>query len=304
MGRLVECVPNVSEGRDRGAVDALAAAICATPGVTLMNVHADPDHHRSVFSFLGPPDAVEAAALALAARVVETLDLRRHRGIHPRVGALDVLPFVPIREVSMDETVALARRAGHAIGERHQLPIYYYAAAATRAGRETPRPLRRGEYEGLAARLVTPEGAPDDGPARFDARSGAVLVGARGILVAFNVWLATEDVDVARAIARAVRESSGGLPAVQAMGVLLASRRLAQVSMNLLDYARTPIPVVFDRVVEEARRRDVAVHRSELVGVAPRAAFAGRAPESVGLPGLPPDLCLDTYLRTDARLPA
>lgn len=303
MGRLVECVPNVSEGRDRAAVDALAAAIRSAPGITLMNVHADPDHHRSVFSFLGPPDAVEAAALALAAWVVELLDMRLHRGIHPRVGALDVLPFVPLRECSMDEAVALARRVGRTIGERHALPIWYYGAAATCPGRETPRPLRRGEYEGLAARLATPEGAPDDGPARFDPRSGAVLVGAREILVAFNVWLATDDVDVARAIARAVRESSGGLPAVQAMGVLLASRRIAQVSMNLRDYRRIPIPAVFDRIVEEARRRDVAVSRSELVGVAPRAAFAGRAPASVGLPDLPPDLFLDTYRGADVPLP-
>lgn len=304
MGRLVECVPNVSEGRDRAAVDALAAAIRSAPGVTLMNVHADPDHHRSVFSFLGPPDAVEATAQVLAARVVETIDMRRHRGLHPRVGALDVLPFVPLRGCSIDEAVALARRVGRTLGERHSLPVYYYGAAATRPGRETPRPLRRGEYEGLPARLATPEGAPDDGPARFDARSGAVLVGARAILVAFNVWLATDDVEVARGIARAVRESSGGLPAVQAMGVLLASRRVAQVSMNLLDYRRTPLPVVFDRIVEKARRHGVTVSRSELVGVAPRAAFAGRAPESVGLADFPPALYLDTYLGADARPPA
>lgn len=304
MGGLVECVPNVSEGRDRAAVDALAAAIRSAPGVTLMNVHTDPDHHRSVFSFLGPPAAVDAAALALTARVVELIDMRLHRGIHPRVGALDVLPFVPLRECSMDDAVALARRVGRTLGERHALPVYYYGAAATRPGRETPRPLRRGEYEGLAARLATPEGTPDDGPARFDARSGAVLVGAREILVAFNVWLGTEDVNAARSIARAVRESSGGLEAVQAMGVLLASRRIAQVSMNLRDYRRTPIPVVFDRVVEEALRRGIAVSRSELVGLAPRAAFAGRAPASVGLPDLPPALDLDTYLGADVRLPA
>ncbi len=300
MGGLVECVPNVSEGRDRAALDALAAAIRSASGVTPMNVHTDPDHHRTVFSFLGEPGAVEAAALALVTRVVETIDMRRHRGIHPRVGALDVLPFVPLRRISMDDTVALARRVGGTIGERHALPVYYYGAAATRPGRETPRPLRRGEYEGLAARLATPEGAPDDGPARFDPRSGAVLVGAREILVAFNVWLDSDNLAVAREIARAVRESSGGLPAVQAMGVLLASRGIAQVSMNLLDYRRTPIPVVFDRVVEEARRRSVGVERSELVGLAPRVAFAGRAPDSVGLADFTPELYLDAYLAPDA----
>ena len=218
---LVECVPNVSEGRDRARIESLAAAIRAVPGVTLAALHADPDHHRSVISFLGAPDAIEAAALALAARVVALLDMRDHRGIHPRVGALDVLPFVPLAGVTMDQTVALARRVGRAIGDRHALPVYYYGRAATRPGRETPRPLRRGEYEGLPARLASPDGAPDDGPARFDARSGAVLVGARGVLVAFNAWLTTDDVTAAREIARAVRESSGGLAAVQAMGVLL-----------------------------------------------------------------------------------
>ena len=298
---LVECVPNVSEGRDRARIESLEAAIRAVPGVTLAALHADPDHHRSVISFLGAPDAVEAAALALAARVVALLDMRDHRGIHPRVGALDVLPFVPLAGVTMDQTVALARRVGRAIGDRHALPVYYYGRAATRPGRETPRPLRRGEYEGLPARLASPDGAPDDGPARFDARSGAVLVGARCVLVAFNAWLTTDDMTAAREIARAVRESSGGLAAVQAMGVLLASRGTAQVSMNLLDYRRTPIPVVFDRVVDEARRRRTSVSRSELVGLAPRAAFAGRSPESVGLGRVTPDLYLDAYLEPDAR---
>jgi len=293
---VVECVPNVSEGRDRARIDALASAIRAVPGVTLANVHADPDHHRSVITFLGTPDAVEGAALALAARVVTLVDMRHHRGVHPRVGALDVLPFTPLVGVTLEQTVALARRVGRAIGERHSLPVYYYGQVATRPGRETPRRLRRGEYEGLPARLASPDGAPDDGPARFDARSGAVLVGARGLLVAFNVWLATDDLTIAREIAHAVRESSGGLPAVQAMGVRLASRGIAQVAMNLLDYRRTSIPLAFDRVVDEARRRHARVSRSELVGLAPRAAFAGRAPESVGLETFTPELCLDTYL--------
>src|SRR5207249_9870839 len=298
---VVECVPNVSEGRDRARIDALASTIRAVPGVTLANVHADPDHHRSVITFLRTPDAVEGAALALAARVVTLVDMRHHRGVHPRVGALDVLPFTPLVGVTLEQTVALARRVGRAIGERHSLPVYYYGQAATRPGRETPRRLRRGEYEGLPARLAAPDGAPDDGPARFDARSGAVLVGARDLLVAFNVWLTTDDVTAAREIARVVRGSSGGLPSVQAMGVPLASRGIAQVSMNLLDHRRTPIPVVFDRVVDEARRRRMGVSRSELVGLAPRAAFSGRTPESVGLENFTSELYLETYLEPDAR---
>jgi glutamate formiminotransferase len=265
-----------------------------------MNVHADADHHRTVYSFLGDPQHVSAAALALAARAVELIDLRRHRGVHPRVGALDVLPFVPLAGISMAETIALARRVGESLAHRHALPVYYYGDAATRPERRTPRALRRGEYEGLAERLATADGAPDVGPARFDPRAGAVLVGARGILVAFNVWLDSGDVAVACDVARAIRESSGGLPAVQAMGVLLASRGIAQVSMNLLDYRTTSIAAVVDRVRDEAGARGVGANRSELVGVAPRAAFAGRTPESLGLAGFTADLYLDTYLDRSA----
>jgi len=292
---VVECVPNVSEGRDRAVIDALATTLRATPGITLADVHADGDHHRSVFTFVGAPAAVEAGALALVQRVLALVDMRRHRGLHPRVGALDVLPFVPLAGVSLAEVVVLARRVGRAIADRHALPVWYYGAAATRPGRETPRALRRGEYEGLAARLAAPDGAPDDGPARFDPCAGAVLIGARAVLVAFNVWLATDDVAIARGIARTVRESSGGLPAVQAIGVFLASHGQAQVSMNLLDPDRTPIPAVFDRVVEEAHRVGVGVARSELVGLAPSAAFAGRTPDSVGLPDFTRAQLLDTY---------
>jgi len=294
---VVECVPNVSEGRDPAVLERLAATIRAAAGVRLANVHADPDHHRSVFTFLGVPAAVEAAALALAAEVVATIDMQQHHGLHPRIGALDVLPFVPLREVSMEETIALARRVGHAIGERHRLPVYYYAHAATRPSRRRLPELRHGQYEGLLARLAAVDGEPDDGPARFDARAGAVLVGARDVLVAFNVWLDSADVEAARAIARSVRESSGGLPSVQAMGVFLVSRGVAQVSMNLTDYRVTPIPVVYDRVRAEAERLGVGVRRGELVGLAPRAAFAGRSPETVGLADVTDDLLLDSWLR-------
>lgn len=293
---LLECVPNVSEGRDRARLAELAARIERVPGVQLMNVHADPDHHRAVLSFLGPPAEVETAAVALAEGVVELLDLRTHHGSHPRIGALDVLPFVPLAGVSMPEAVALARRVGATLGERHRLPIYFYGQAATSEARRRLPDVRRGGYGGLEARLRSVEGRPDVGPARFDPRSGAILIGAREVLVAFNVWLETEDLGIAQAAARLVRESSGGLPAVQALGVPLPSRGMVQVSMNLLDYRITPIPVVFDRVRHEALRYGVAVRRGELVGLAPRAAFAGRTPESVGLDDFAPDLLLDTHL--------
>jgi glutamate formiminotransferase len=292
---VIECVPNVSEGRDSALLARFAGAIRTTPGATLMNVHADPDHHRSVYSFLGDPAAVTAAALALAAAVIETIDLRGHQGQHPRLGALDVVPFVPLAGTGMDEAVALARLVGATIAERHGLPVYYYGHAATREARRRLPDVRGRGYPALAERLRSGD-APDVGPARFDPRSGAVLVGARDILVAFNVWLDRDDVATARAIAGAVREAGGGLPAVQALGLRLASRGVAQVSMNLLDYRVTPIPAVFDRVVAEAARQGIAIRRAELVGVVPRAAFAGRTPASVGLADFSPDLLLDTYL--------
>ena len=295
-GPIVECVPNVSEGRDGARLARFAAAVTATPGVTLAGVHADPDHHRSVFTFLGPPAAVAAAALALADAVVAEVDMREHHGIHPRIGALDVLPFVPLAGLTMTEAAALAQQTGGTLAARHALPVYYYAHAARRPERRTLRELRHGEYEGLAARLASAHGRPDDGPARFDARAGAVLVGARDVLIAYNVWLAGDDLGAARAIARAVRASGGGLPAVQALGLPLASRGRAQVSMNLLDYRVTPIPAAFDRVREEAARAGVALDRAELVGLAPRAAFAGRTPASVGLDALDAASYLDTWL--------
>ena len=295
-GPIVECVPNVSEGRDGARLARFAAAVTATPGVTLAGVHADPDHHRSVFTFLGPPAAVAAAALALADAVVAEVDMREHHGIHPRIGALDVLPFVPLAGMTMADAAALAHQTGGTLAARHALPVYYYAHAARRPERRALRELRHGEYEGLAARLASADGRPDDGPARFDARAGAVLVGARDVLIAYNVWLAGDDLAAARAIARAVRASGGGLPAVQALGLPLASRGRAQVSMNLLDYRVTPIPAAFDRVREEAARAGIALDRAELVGLAPRAAFAGRTPASVGLDGLDAASYLDTWL--------
>jgi glutamate formiminotransferase len=293
---IVECVPNVSEGRDAARLARMADAVRATPAVTLADVHADPDHHRAVFTFLGEPAAVGAAACALAEVVLAEVDMRRHRGIHPRIGALDVLPFVPLVDVTMSEMVALARETGRALAQRHALPVYYYGDAATRPERRTLRELRHGEYEGLAARLGTDDGRPDDGPRRFDERRGALLVGARDVLIAYNVWLGTDDLGSARAIAREVRTSGGGLPAVQALGLPLASRGRVQVSMNLLDHRVSPIPVVYDRVAEAAARRDIAVERGELVGLAPRAAFAGRTPASVGLADFTRERELDTYL--------
>src|SRR5262245_5510844 len=281
----------------------MADAVRATPNVTLADVHADPDHHRAVVTFLGQPAAAATAARALAEVALAEIDMREHHGIHPRIGALDVLPFVPLVDATMPEVATLARGIGHALAERHALPVYYYGDAARRPERRTLRELRHGEYEGLAVRLGTHDGRPDDGPARFDARRGAMLVGARDVLIAYNIWLASDDLGAARAIAREVRASSGGLPAVQALGLPLASRGRVQVSMNLLDHRVSPIPVVYDRVAEAAAQRRIAIERSELVGLAPRAAFAGRTPVSVGLLDFSHERELDTYLARHAAEP-
>jgi glutamate formiminotransferase len=293
---FLECVPNVSEGRDLRAVEAVADAVRGVPGARLADIHADPDHNRSVFTFLGSPEAVEEAALALAAEVFTRVDMREHRGIHPRMGALDVLPFVPLRDLAMDDAVALARRVGERLGREHGLPVYLYGAAARRPERRAVREIRRGEYEGLPRKLADPAWSPDCGPSTFNPRVGAAAVGARDVLVAYNVWLDSRDLGAARDIARAVRESSGGLACVQALGLPLERRGLVQVAMNLLDYRRTGIARAYDAVTEQAARRGIVVKRAELVGLAPRAAFESRACESVGLPDLPDTAYLETFL--------
>jgi glutamate formiminotransferase len=293
---VLECVPNVSEGRTPSVIDRLARAVTKVAGVRLASVHIDPDHHRSVFTFLGAPEPVQAAALSLARAVFETVDMQSHHGIHPRLGALDVLPFVPLRDLTMADAVTVARSVAARLAADHALPVYLYGAAATAPGRRSLLAVRAGQYEGLPTRLADPSWRPDFGPARFDPRRGAVLVGARDVLVAFNVWLDTDDASAARAIARAVRESSGGLPALQAMGGRLERRGIAQVAMNLLDYRVTSLPRAFDAVRSEAARRGVGVRRGELVGLAPRAAFAGRSPESVGLVDWTDAGYLESYL--------
>jgi glutamate formiminotransferase len=272
---LLECVPNVSEGRDRAVIRALADAVDAA-GARLLDVHSDVDHHRSVFTYLGAPDAVERATLALGRLAVARIDLRRHQGVHPRVGALDVVPFIPLRGSTMEEAVQSARRFGRAFSEATGVPVFFYAEAAERPGRRELPVIRWGGFEGLATKLAEPEWCPDCGGTSPHPSAGATIVGARDPLIAFNAMLDTADVTIAKAIAASVRESArGGLPAVRALGVYLASRRTSQVSMNLLDYRITPPATVATRVEREARARGVAVAEWELVGCAPAGAFAG-----------------------------
>lgn len=296
MGPQLLCVPNVSEGRDPLTLEALADAIGSAAGVRLLDRHADPDHHRAVYTFAGPPEAVLAAALAAARVALERIDMRQHHGVHPRLGAVDVVPFVPAGGLPMAVAVGVAHRFGATLAAEAGIPVFYYGAAARRPERQDLPRVRRGQYESLAARFADPAEAPDEGPARFLPRSGATAVGAREPLVAFNVWLDTAEVEVARAIARAVRASSGGLPGVQAMGVFLASRGCAQVSMNLVEPRATSLYTLLGAVTREAACRGVGIRRLELVGLCPEAALREFRQRGLDLPGFGEDRVLERAL--------
>lgn len=277
MPTLIECVPNFSEGRRQEVLDEICAVIRQVIGVTLLDASRDETHNRSVVTFAGTPEPVVRAATAAVGRALELIDMERHTGAHPRIGAVDVIPFVPLATTPMSDAVELARRFGKHIAERFRLPVYLYGEAALRPERQALANVRRGQYEGLRAEIgVDPERDPDFGPRRLHPRGGAAAVGARKPLIAFNVNLATEDVAIAKRIAVAIRESSGGLPAVQAMGVLLdnpGGRRHAQVSMNLLDWERTGIPDVVAEIERRAADEGTAVDHCELIGLAPAGAL-------------------------------
>lgn len=270
--RLLECVPNVSEGRDAAIIERIVAAIVSTPRAELLDWSADADHNRLVLTYVGEPEAVLEATQALCMEAFASIDMRAHQGAHPRMGAVDVIPFVPLRGVTNEAAVELARRLGKWIGERG-VPVYYYEEAATRPERRSLPDVRRGEYEGLAAKLSTADGIPDAGPAVFNARSGASIVGVRFPLIAFNVNLATDDLLIARRIAEAVRFSSGGYRYVRAMGVALEDKGRVQVSVDILQYEKTPIHRVLETIRSEASSYGVEVADCELVGLAPMGAF-------------------------------
>jgi glutamate formiminotransferase / 5-formyltetrahydrofolate cyclo-ligase len=296
----LECVPNVSEGRRPEVVARLAAAV-ERPGVRLLDVSSDPDHHRTVLTLAGEAEDLHDALLALYEEALAALDLTRHDGVHPRLGAVDVVPFVPLGAVPMAAAVAAAERLAAAVGERFGLPVYLYEEAARSPGRRALAAVRRGGFEGLAAKLADPAWAPDFGPARRHPTGGATVIGARFFLVAFNAVLDTPDVGLAQAVARRVRESGGGLPALRAMGVYLASRSLAQVSMNLVDYRRTSLWTALERVRREAAELGARVVSNEVVGLLPEEAAAGALAEALQCPGLAAGVLLEHRLRTADR---
>jgi glutamate formiminotransferase len=294
---VIECVPNVSEGRRAEIIEAMAVAIRGVTGVRLLDHSSDASHNRSVFTLVGHAEGVRTAVLALAERAVADIDLRTHRGEHPRLGAVDVVPFVPIEGVTMMECVELARQVGAEIARRFNVPVFLYEEAATNPARRNLEDIRRGEFEGLAAKMRAPEWAPDFGPVTPHPSAGATVVGARMPLIAYNINLATDRLDVAKKIAAAIRQSSGGFRYVKAAGFRLENRGIVQVSMNLTNFEKTPIFRVFETVKREAARYGVAILESEIVGLVPSAALTGAAEFYLQLEGFNADQVLENKLR-------
>jgi glutamate formiminotransferase/formiminotetrahydrofolate cyclodeaminase len=274
MKRLVECVPNFSEGRDTAKIDTIVSAMREVPGVFLLDRESDADHNRSVVTLAGEPEAVAEAALRGVGKAAELIDLTKHSGAHPRMGATDVLPFIPIEGVTIEDCVVLAKKVGREIWERYRIPVYFYEAAAQRPERANLENIRKGQFEGLREEVLrNPDRAPDVGDPRLHPSAGAIVVGARKFLVAYNINLNTPDIEIAKRIGKNIRHSNGGLRYVKAMDVALRARNLAQVSINMTDFEQTPLHRVFEMVKREAERYGVSIVGSEIVGLIPKRAI-------------------------------
>ena len=295
---VIECVPNVSEGRRGDVVERLAAAVRDVDGARLLDYSSDASHNRSVFTLAGEAAPLKTALLALFAEAVRAIDLRAHRGEHPRLGAVDVVPFVPIEGVTMEDCVRLANDVAAEVAARFGIPVYLYEEAARTPTRRNLEDIRRGEFEGLEAKMKSDGWAPDYGPAAPHPSAGAAVIGARMPLIAYNINLDTDRLDVAKKIAAAIRQSSGGFRYVKAAGFKLEDRGIVQVSMNLTNYEKTPIFRVFETVKREAERYGVSVLESEIVGLVPSAALVGAAEFYLRLAGFSPEQVLENKLRT------
>ncbi|HEY2017862.1 MAG TPA: glutamate formimidoyltransferase [Bryobacteraceae bacterium] len=295
--QLVECVPNFSEGRDAAKIDAIVQSVLAVPEVVLLDRESDADHNRCVLTFVGSPAAVADAALRAVSKAVSLIDLTKHQGAHPRIGAADVVPFIPIEGVTLEDCVRLAERVGSEIWKQLRVPVYFYEAAARRPERVNLENIRRGQFEALVKEMGTvPERQPDCGDAVCHPTAGAVVVGARKFLIAYNVNLGTSDVGVAKKIAKTIRFSSGGFRYVKSMGVMLGSRNLAQVSINLTDFEQTPMHLVFETVRREAERYGVPVVGSEIVGLIPKKAVEMSAEYFLRYENFRPELVLENRI--------
>ncbi len=285
MGAVIECVPNFSEGRRKEVVNGIVHSIRSVPGTKVLDVEMDPDHNRSVITFTGSKESVQESAFRAARAASELIDLTKHKGEHPRMGALDVLPFVPISGATMEDCVDIANKVGARIGRHLKIPVYLYEAAARRPDRKNLEVVRKGQFEGLREAILTDESRyPDFGPRAVHPTAGAIAIGARMPLIAFNVNLRSEDVEVAKAISKKIRTSGGGLPNLKALGFYLSEKKMVQVSMNLTDYTVTPISKVFLEVKKEAEARGVEVAESEIIGLIPLDAVCDLAGRFLRIP--------------------
>jgi glutamate formiminotransferase len=299
MNRIVLCVPNFSEGRRKEVVDAIASEIRSEP-VRLLDVEMDADHNRSVISFAGEPQHVNNAMIKAAGKAIELIDMEKHKGEHPRLGAIDVIPFIPIKKVTMDQCIALAKEVAKQLAERFNLPVYLYEEAAKTPDRKNLAKVRKGEYEGLKAEIETnPDKKPDYGPSRAHPSAGATVVGARMPLIAYNVNLNTADIGIAKKIAGKIRERGGGLPTVKALGFEIKERGIVQISMNLTNYHITSIWRAFEEVEKEANALGVEVLGSEIVGTVPMEALVSCADHMLKLENFKHDQILETRLWGD-----
>ena len=270
---LIECVPNFSEGRRSDVIEAIVAPFRGRKGCYLLDHRADPDHNRLVVSLVGQAEPIQEALLEACLAAVERIDLNTHRGAHPRIGAIDVIPFIPLRNIGMEECVRLAHDFGSRFQQTTGVPVYFYDKAAIKPNRTALEMIRKGQYETLRLEVSQPERRPDVGEARLHPTAGATIIGARKFLIAFNVNLATENLEVAKQIARAIRSSSGGLSSVKGIGIALEGRGMVQVSMNVVDYEKNPLYRIVEFIRMEARRWGVAIAETEVYGMAPAAAL-------------------------------
>lgn len=299
MRTIIECVPNISEGRNRGAIEEIAAAVRGVPGVRLLNVSSDGSHNRSVLTFVGDAAAIRAGVGALFEAALPRIDLRAHRGEHPRMGAVDVVPLIPIRRASVEDCVALSRELGAEIARRFAIPVFLYEESASAEGRRNLAEIRKGQFEGFAEKMTNPLWKPDFGPEAPHPSAGVVAIGARAFLIAYNINLGTADLAVAERIAKAIRHLSGGFRYVKAMGVPLAERGIVQVSINMTNFKKTPLHRVFECVRSEAGRHGVSIVGSEIVGLTPAEALYMAAEHYLRLEGFSSEQVLETKLLED-----
>ena len=295
MNKVIECVPNISEGRDTDKIKTIAGVI-ERPGARLLDLSSDPNHNRTVITLAGEPQAVAKAAFDVAKAAIASIDLTHHHGEHPRMGAVDVIPFIPVGGVTMAECCEIAEQVGKRIGQELNVPVYLYAESARVPQRRMLPTIREGEFEGFAEKIKDPAWQPDFGPAERHPTAGCVAVGARNFLIAYNIDLDTSDITIANRIAKSMRESSGGLMNVQARGIFLEDKQRAQVSMNILNFATTPLCRVFELVKMEAARYGVGIVESELIGLAPAQAFMDVASYYLQLPGLSRNALVETRI--------